>query len=248
MHRSPSRSTCGASCRRGSRASLSRCRSSCGTCSRVSRRRSPSPAAARRAARTSTASPSSAWSPDGLSTRRSASCRSCACQTRLSTPAWRRVSPPSNARSRREAATTTASASATSSTPAPATSPAGVEQGGVAGGEHTRLHETARGCTRSRWSNGVMDAGRPAGMALQDFVDLPDSVTAGLRAPHVAALRLYTSNCFRSLNTPLRSAGEVEYPFPVTLSFISDAIRRLRAVNASQRGASESRSTWRARC
>jgi len=44
-----------------------------------------------------------------------------------------------------------------------------------------------------RWSNGVMDAGRPAGMALQDFVDLPDSVTAGLRAPHVAALRLYTS-------------------------------------------------------
>ena len=53
-----------------------------------------------------------------------------------------------------------------------------------------------------------MDAGRPAGMALQDFVDLPDSVTAGLRAPHVAALRLYTSNCFRSLNTPLRSAGE----------------------------------------
>mmetsp|Transcript_2482 Transcript_2482/g.7628 ORF Transcript_2482/g.7628 Transcript_2482/m.7628 type:complete len:229 (-) Transcript_2482:322-1008(-) len=228
MHRSPSRSTCGASCRRGSRASLSRFLSSCGTCSRVSRRRSPSPAAARRAARTSTASPSSAWSPDGLSTRRSASCRSCACQTRLSTPAWRRVSPPSNARSRREAATTTASASATSSTPAPATSPAGGATG---------------------WSNGVMDAGRPAGMALQDFVDLPDSVTAGLRAPHVAALRLYTSNCFRSLNTPLRSAGEgEEYPFPVTLSFISDAIRRLRAVNASQRGASESRSTWRARC
>ena len=75
-------------------------------------------------------------------------------RARLSTPAWPRVSPPSNARSRREAATTTASASATSSTPAPATSPAGAEQGGVAGGEHTRLHETARDCARVGGATG----------------------------------------------------------------------------------------------
>ena len=60
---------------------------------------------------------------------------------------------------------------------------------GARGCSRWRAHEAARDCARlreSRWSNGVMDAGRPAGMALQHFVDLPDSVTAGLRAPRTS--------------------------------------------------------------
>ncbi|EOD37536.1 hypothetical protein EMIHUDRAFT_454878 [Emiliania huxleyi CCMP1516] len=80
-----------------------------------------------------------------------------------------------------------------------------------------------------RWPNGVMDEGRPAGLSLDDFVAHPHSRLAGLSPAHVAALRLYTCNCFRSLNGPLRR----------------HAIRLLRAVGAARSDANEPMDVWR---
>jgi len=85
-----------------------------------------------------------------------------------------------------------------------------------------------------RWANGVMDTGRPIGLALADFAAHANSVVAGLSHAHVAALRLYTSNAFRSINNPLRNRDKAKpYPFPVTLLLITDGIRKLRAVGAA---------------
>ena len=46
------------------------------------------------------------------------------------------------------------------------------------------------------------------------------------------ALRFYTTPAFKSLNAPLRT-GE-RHPFPCTLTFVSDAIKRLRAADEPQ--------------
>lgn len=97
-----------------------------------------------------------------------------------------------------------------------------------------------------RWPNGVMDEGRPAGLSLDDFVAHPHSRLAGLSPAHVAALRLYTCNCFRSLNGPLRRHVDgIPYPFPVTLLLIAEAIRLLRAVGAARSDANEPMDVWR---
>eukprot|EP00316_Scyphosphaera_apsteinii_P011183 CAMPEP_0119325524 /NCGR_PEP_ID=MMETSP1333-20130426/66031_1 /TAXON_ID=418940 /ORGANISM="Scyphosphaera apsteinii, Strain RCC1455" /LENGTH=731 /DNA_ID=CAMNT_0007333537 /DNA_START=105 /DNA_END=2301 /DNA_ORIENTATION=+ len=111
---------------------------------------------------------------------------------------------------------------------------------------HYLMHQQT-GASQRSWSNGVMDIGRPTGQTLQDFVDHKDSKKAGLSAPHVLALRLYTCNVYRSINNALRhrrSAGE-PYPFPVTLVFLSDAIRKLRAVAATRPGANVPQDLWR---
>ena len=71
-------------------------------------------------------------------------------------------------------------------------------------------------------------------MALADFVQHPHSTKAGLSAAHVLSLRLYTTAAFRSLNDPMRSMDPdgAPHPFPVTMKFITDAIKQLRAVGA----------------
>lgn len=97
-----------------------------------------------------------------------------------------------------------------------------------------------------RWANGVMDTGRPIGLALADFAAHANSVVAGLSHAHVAALRLYTSNAFRSINNPLRNRDKAKpYPFPVTLLLITDGIRKLRAVGASSADANKPLDLWR---
>ena len=116
------------------------------------------------------------------------------------------------------------------------------------------LHGQTGDLAHHKWPNGVMDEGRPPGLALADFCDDASAQLAGLRPPHVAALRLYTSAAFRSINGHLReqeksdeSGGQNQpvYPFPVTLSFIADGLRRLRAVAAASKDASEAIDVWR---
>jgi len=56
---------------------------------------------------------------------------------------------------------------------------------------------------------------------------------AQLKAAHVVALRLYTTAAFRSINGPLRDHGRTEpHPFAATVFFLTDGIRRLRAISA----------------
>ena len=80
--------------------------------------------------------------------------------------------------------------------------------------------------------NGVRDVGRN-GERLADFVAMHDACTAQLTSAHVASVRIYTTACFRSLNDPLRDTASKEtHPFPATIFFLTDAIKRLRAVHA----------------
>ena len=106
------------------------------------------------------------------------------------------------------------------------------------------LFERTGDSTR-QWSNEVMDKGHLAGLSLDDFVAHENSVVAGLSHAHVAALRLYTCNAFRSINNMLRQGHDQPYPFPVTLLLITDAIRKLRAVGAQQPDANEPLDLWR---
>jgi hypothetical protein len=84
--------------------------------------------------------------------------------------------------------------------------------------------------------NGMRDRGR-RGETLADFVDHESSQRARLSEAHVAALRVYTTAAYKSLNTPLRRTAPSEpYRFPVTLAFLADGIKRLRAVEADRGG------------
>lgn len=102
----------------------------------------------------------------------------------------------------------------------------------------------ATGSSERLFANGALDDGRPDGMVLADFMAHPAAITAGLSLAHVACLRYYTTQGYRSLNDPLRvlaSQGSLAdpskmeaHPFPVTMVFLSEAIKRLRAVGAEK--------------
>ena len=75
-------------------------------------------------------------------------------------------------------------------------------------------------------------------MQLADFVAHPHSREAALEEPHVLALRLYTTAAFLALTAPLRDVERYErgeaHPMPVTVAFLAEAVRRLRAVGAQR--------------
>ena len=73
-------------------------------------------------------------------------------------------------------------------------------------------------------------------MRLTDFVAHPHSREAALHEPHVLALRLYTTAAYQSINSPLRDLERFErheeHKLPVTVSFIADGVKKLRAIGA----------------
>ena len=94
------------------------------------------------------------------------------------------------------------------------------------------LHQRA-GTSGKEFDNGVRDEGR-CGETLADFMQHPSTIKAELREAHVVALRVYTTAAFRSLNGPLRdSTRTTPHPFAATLFFLTDAIRKLRAVEVA---------------
>lgn len=73
------------------------------------------------------------------------------------------------------------------------------------------------------------------GMQLDDFL-ARSPPGAKLKRPHVLALRLYTSAAFKSINGPLRDVSdERPHPLPVTVHFIEEGIKRLRAAEAPEK-------------
>ena len=72
------------------------------------------------------------------------------------------------------------------------------------------------------------------GMTLAEFVKDNNAVVANLEEHHVVALRLYTTDAFRTINNGLRDQKRYkkgkEHPLPVTVAFIAEALGWLRAV------------------
>ena len=113
----------------------------------------------------------------------------------------------------------------------------------------------ARGRVRNDRFN--VDTGK--GMRLLDFVETRAARTAKLEPAHVAAIRIYTTAAYKQLNGPLRELGKEiasrsdetdaeeeaissegsgradrgSHPLPVTVSFLTAAIGKLRAVGAN---------------
>jgi hypothetical protein len=85
------------------------------------------------------------------------------------------------------------------------------------------------------------------GKTLADFAHHPAAVTAGLKLPHVLALRLYTTAAFRSLNNPLRETATDRRPhnLPVTVNLLKEAVSQLRAVEADLESAAKFIDLWR---
>ena len=72
-------------------------------------------------------------------------------------------------------------------------------------------------------------------MTMDDFVDHEISKLAGLKAYHVAVLRMYTSCSYRRFNGPLRFGGPGNpHPFKANVYIIDEAIKKLRKVQAKQ--------------
>lgn len=82
-------------------------------------------------------------------------------------------------------------------------------------------------------SGAVRDQGH-AGMVLDDFVKLDAAKEAKLSRAHVLSLRLYTSGhegVHRCVNNPLRDRVR-PHPFPAFTTFLTSALKKLRAVAA----------------
>lgn len=108
------------------------------------------------------------------------------------------------------------------------------------------------GWLRDRAPDGSELPGRH-GMRLADFCALPAAQTAQLTEAHVLALRLYTTAAFQAINRPMRNLkrrsalpGETgdgvplqppqlahPHPLPVTVAFLYEGLKRMRAVSAS---------------
>ena len=71
----------------------------------------------------------------------------------------------------------------------------------------------------------------------------------------VLALRLYTTNCYRGLNNPLRGldadyaprplSADSPHPFPVTVHLLTEGIKRLRAVEGAAASKNDHVVLWR---
>ena len=83
-------------------------------------------------------------------------------------------------------------------------------------------------------------------MALLDFCHHDDALAATLKPAHVAALRIYSTAAFKVINAPLRQVGRTApHPLPVTVSFLAEAVGKLRAVAAKEAHANRQLDLWR---
>lgn len=102
------------------------------------------------------------------------------------------------------------------------------------------------GSNGRRWANGVLDEGREPGLPFSHFVDRPEAREADLSPAHVLALRLYSTAAYRSINNPLRDEARAgPHPLAVTVAFINEGLKRLRAVSARADDAYRSIDLWR---
>ena len=87
------------------------------------------------------------------------------------------------------------------------------------------------------------------GMRLADFVASPQARVAGLNEAEVAAVRLYSTSAYGSMNRPLRDQSRHQdgtaHPLTVTVSFLQDAVKKLRSVDAVSADRNDEVVLWR---
>ena len=97
-------------------------------------------------------------------------------------------------------------------------------------------------------ASGAVLADR-VGWRLADFARHPSAVAAHLSEAHVAALRLYTTAAFASLNPSLRDQDRFNnqrpHHFPVTVKLIAEAAGQLKVVNSRAADAAQPRELYR---
>ena len=72
-------------------------------------------------------------------------------------------------------------------------------------------------------------------VTIDELMQTKQVLTSGIERHHVLALRLYTTSSYRLINNPLRTVPPTQpHPVAATTYFISDAIKKLRAVGAEQ--------------
>jgi hypothetical protein len=83
--------------------------------------------------------------------------------------------------------------------------------------------------------SGVVKERGNGGKRLRDFLQDPHAVSAELELAHIAALRLYTSGAYTCINGPLRKGCSTAepHPFAATTLFLSEALKKLRAINGA---------------
>ncbi len=104
------------------------------------------------------------------------------------------------------------------------------------------------GVRADRKHNSGARAGQ--GYVLADFVSHPEAVSSDLSEAEVLALRLYTTWAFQTINSHLRkaiSSGGVDepHPLPCTVSFLEQAIKKLRTTHIDRGQATEEIDRWR---
>ena len=91
--------------------------------------------------------------------------------------------------------------------------------------------------SEKKFPNGVRDVGR-VGWVLEDFMKQDSCKRAGLRRPHVIALRLYTTHAYKAINDPLRDEQRLSqghrHPLAAVVKYISEGIKKLRAIVATE--------------
>lgn len=109
---------------------------------------------------------------------------------------------------------------------------------------HYVLHEKAGGSER-RFPNGVRDEARN-GETFEDFCNHEMCKQCNLEPSHVLALRLYSTAVYKSINMPLRDTKRTgPHPLAITVAFVDEGVRRLRAVGAQESGAIQQSDLWR---
>ena len=87
------------------------------------------------------------------------------------------------------------------------------------------------------------------GWRLRDFAAHPKAKLAGLSLAETAALRLYTTAAYKSINTPLRDLRRRErnepHPLPLTVMLIAEGVSKLRAVGADSEDANKTVDLYR---
>ena len=101
----------------------------------------------------------------------------------------------------------------------------------------------------SKGSDDDADLSSRRGWRLADFAQHPKAKLAELSLAETAAVRLYTTAAFQSINAPLRDRARRQrkepHPLPVTVMLISKAVSKLRAVGAEGEEANQTVQLYR---